>query len=99
VIRYHRPLESYVRALQEAGVILDQLREARPQRERFADAAAFRRRLRVPLFLVLAGHVPVLPRARHLGLPPSGSDAADPLESRQELRSRAAMKVYLLRRQ
>jgi SAM-dependent methyltransferase len=58
VIRYHRPLEDYVQALQAAGFVLDQLREARPRPERFADAAAFRRRLRVPRFLVLAGHVP-----------------------------------------
>lgn len=59
VIRYDRPLEADVRALQKAGVVLEPLREARPEREGFADAAALRCRQRVPLFLVLAGHLPV----------------------------------------
>lgn len=56
VIRQHRTIEGYIAALQGAGFLLDQLRESRPQRERFADEAEYERRRRIPLFLFLAGH-------------------------------------------
>jgi SAM-dependent methyltransferase len=58
VIRHHRPVEDYVDALQQAGFVLDRLRESRPERERFTDAAEYERRRRIPLFLFLAGHKP-----------------------------------------
>jgi SAM-dependent methyltransferase len=58
VIRQHRTVEDYVAALQAAGLILDRLRESRPERERFADEAEYERRRRIPLFLFLAGHKP-----------------------------------------
>lgn len=58
VVRHHRTVEGYVAALPAAGFVLDRLRESRPQRERFADAAEYERRLRVPLFLFLTGHKP-----------------------------------------
>jgi hypothetical protein len=55
VSKYHRTVEDYFRALQAAGFVVEQLRESRPQRERFADAQVYERRLRIPLFLFLAG--------------------------------------------
>lgn len=58
VVRQHRTVEDYVVAMQDAGFILDQLRESRPERERFTDEAEYERRRRIPLFLFLAGHRP-----------------------------------------
>jgi SAM-dependent methyltransferase len=56
VRKYHRTVEDYFRALQEAGFVVKQLRESRPQREHFTDAQIYERRRRIPLFLFLAGH-------------------------------------------
>lgn len=58
VVRYHRTIEDYVTVLQATGVVLDSLRESRPDPTRFTDKAEYRRRLRIPLFLFLAGHTP-----------------------------------------
>ena len=58
VVRYHRTVEDYVAALQGAGFVLDSLRESRPDPARFTDEAEYTRRLRIPLFLFLAGHTP-----------------------------------------
>jgi len=55
VRKYHRTVEDYFRALQEAGFVVEQLRESRPQREHFADQQNYARRRRIPLFLFLAG--------------------------------------------
>lgn len=56
VVRYHRTIEDYVTALQAAGFVLDALRESRPDPARFTDETEYTRRLRIPLFLFLAGH-------------------------------------------
>ena len=53
--KYHRTIEDYFRALQDARFMVEQLRESRPQREQFADAQTYERRRRIPLFLFLAG--------------------------------------------
>lgn len=58
VVRYHRAIEDYVTALQSAGFVLDSLRESRPDPGRFTDETEYARRLRIPLFLFLAGHKP-----------------------------------------
>jgi SAM-dependent methyltransferase len=55
VRKYHRTVEDYFRALQNAGFAVEQLRESRPQPERFADQQTYERRRRIPLFLFLAG--------------------------------------------
>jgi len=55
VEKYHRTVEDYCAALQEAGFTLERLRESRPQRALFTDAATYERRKRIPLFLFLAG--------------------------------------------
>jgi SAM-dependent methyltransferase len=54
VIKYHRTLEDYIRLLREAGLRLEDLREARPQMEHSPDPATYARRMRIPLFLILA---------------------------------------------
>jgi hypothetical protein len=61
VVRYHRTVEDYVTALQAAGFALDSLREPRPDPARFTDETEYARRLRIPLFLFLAGHKPEVP--------------------------------------
>jgi SAM-dependent methyltransferase len=55
VRKYHRTAEDYFRALQLAGFAVEQLRESRPLRERFADERTYERRRRIPLFLFLVG--------------------------------------------
>ena len=54
VIKYHRTIEDYFGGLQRAHFIVDQLRESRPLPEMFSDKDLFARRMRIPLFLLLA---------------------------------------------
>ena len=55
---YHRTTEDYCDALIAAGITLTALRECAPVPERFdGDGAELARRRRVPLFLLLSGHV------------------------------------------
>ena len=58
VIRHHRTVEGYFGVMQEAGFVVDRLRESHPRREWFTDEAEYERRKRIPLFLFLAGHKP-----------------------------------------
>lgn len=55
VHKYHRTIEDYFNAMQEAGFIVEQLRESKPVREHFASDDTYERRCRIPLFLFLAG--------------------------------------------
>ena len=56
VVKYHRTVESYFTGLQRAGFLVESLREAEPQRERFGeDEETYQRRKRIPLFLIMAG--------------------------------------------
>ena len=54
VVKFHRTTEDWFRGLQEAGFAVQALREARPERLNFDDAATWERRKRIPLFLILA---------------------------------------------
>jgi len=58
VVKYHRTVEDYLGLLQQSGFRLDALREARPRADLFASPEEFRRRSRIPLFLILAASVP-----------------------------------------
>lgn len=58
VLKYHRTVEDHFRALQDAGFVVEQLRESRPQAQHFHDPVFFERRLRYPLFLFLAARKP-----------------------------------------
>ncbi|MBH8553086.1 class I SAM-dependent methyltransferase [Nostocaceae cyanobacterium CENA357] len=58
VQKYHRTIEDYFHFLNEVGFIIEDLREARPQREHFHDVQTYERRKRIPLFLILAAHKP-----------------------------------------
>jgi SAM-dependent methyltransferase len=54
VVKFHRTIEDYLVALESAGFAWEALREPGPQRPAFASEAEFRRRQRIPLFLLLA---------------------------------------------
>ena len=58
VVKYHRTVEEYFRLLQAAGFTIEGLREGRPRRELLASEETYRRRLRIPLFLLLAARKP-----------------------------------------
>ena len=54
VVKFHRTLENYVRLIQSTGFRLETLREPGPTPELFASQEEFRRRQRIPLFLLLS---------------------------------------------
>lgn len=54
VVKYHRTVEDYFATLQQAGFVVESLRESRPRRELFAGVETYERRKRIPLFLLLA---------------------------------------------
>ena len=58
VVKFHRTVEQYVALVQAAGFLLERLREPGPERARFTSEAEFRRRQRIPLFLLLAARAP-----------------------------------------
>jgi SAM-dependent methyltransferase len=55
VIKVHRTVEDYFLPLQRAGFVVESLRESRPQRAQFSSEETYQRRIRIPLFLFLAG--------------------------------------------
>jgi SAM-dependent methyltransferase len=55
VVKFHRTVEDYIRLVQSAGFGLETLREPGPSSERFASQEEFRRRQRIPLFLLVSG--------------------------------------------
>ncbi|MDX2220606.1 MAG: class I SAM-dependent methyltransferase [Burkholderiales bacterium] len=59
VVKHHRTVEEYFCAAQCAGLVVEALREARPQRAHFTDEALYNRRKRIPLFLIMAARKPV----------------------------------------
>lgn len=54
VYKYHRTVETYFLALQQAGFVVEQLRESKPVRDHFRTDETYERRLRIPLFLFLS---------------------------------------------
>ncbi|OUL23650.1 SAM-dependent methyltransferase [Nostoc sp. T09] len=58
VQKYHRTVEDYFHLLNKAGFIIEDLREACPQREHFQEVQTYERRKRIPLFLILAARKP-----------------------------------------
>ena len=49
----HRPIESYARALEDAGLVIEALREPMPNLEMAADQPSEERWRRIPNFLML----------------------------------------------
>jgi SAM-dependent methyltransferase len=60
VVKHHRTVEDYFAAVQSAGLRVEALREAAPQAKHFTDDELFRRRCRIPLFLIIAARKPPL---------------------------------------
>ena len=58
VRKYHRTIGDYVDAVTGSGLILAGVREGRPRRDQFASADEYLRRMRIPLFLIVAARVP-----------------------------------------
>ena len=54
VVKYHRTVQDYYQALQDAGFLIESLRESHPHREYFSNQATYERRKRIPLFLFFA---------------------------------------------
>lgn len=55
VRKHHRTVEDYFVGLQVAGFAVEGMREGRPARSHFASEATYLRRMRIPLFLLMAG--------------------------------------------
>ncbi|MEQ8677269.1 MAG: class I SAM-dependent methyltransferase [Aggregatilineales bacterium] len=60
VIKYHRTIADYYALLQQVGFHIQALRESAPERQNFAenDGELFRRRQRIPLFLLFSAVKP-----------------------------------------
>jgi hypothetical protein len=58
LLKYHHTVEDFYLGLQNAGFVVEHLRESRPVRERFIDPETYARRMRIPLFLFLAARKP-----------------------------------------
>ena len=52
VTKYHRTVEEYFTSLRKAGYVIEDIREGRPDAERFSAYQNFERRKRIPLFLI-----------------------------------------------
>lgn len=58
ITKYHHTLEEYFDLVTNAGLELERVRESRPQKENFLSEAEYKRRLRIPLFLLIAARKP-----------------------------------------
>ena len=58
VVKYHHTVEDYCLGLQRVGFVIESVREARPQPAHFTSEETYQRRMRIPLFLLLAGKKP-----------------------------------------
>lgn len=54
VVKYHRTIEEYFMMLQNAGFVVEGLREATPIKEFFEDKEEYERRRKIPLFLLFS---------------------------------------------
>lgn len=58
VVKYHRTIDEYFASLQNAGFNIRSLKEATPQADNFKNPDEFKRRMRIPLFLLLSCEKP-----------------------------------------
>lgn len=54
VVKYHRTIEEYFHLLKQAGFMIEDIREGTPRVEEFTNDSEYKRRLRIPLFLMFA---------------------------------------------
>jgi SAM-dependent methyltransferase len=53
VTKYHRTLETQLTLMQEAELVVEAVREGRPQPEHFSDPSEYERRRRIPMFVIV----------------------------------------------
>lgn len=58
VEKYHRTVEDYFLSLQQAGFVVEYLRESCPDQCYFVNQETYKRRTRIPLFLFMSGIKP-----------------------------------------
>lgn len=56
VLKYHRTVEDYYQSLKQAGFIIQDLRESRPDALHIKDKKLLEKRSRIPLFLLFSAH-------------------------------------------
>jgi SAM-dependent methyltransferase len=54
VVKYHRTVEEYYQLLKQVGFKIDDLREGTPRIEEFKNESEYKRRMRIPLFLMFS---------------------------------------------
>nr|WP_115991372.1 class I SAM-dependent methyltransferase [Cohnella lupini] len=54
VVKFHRTIENYFLTLQNAGFVINSLREPMPDKQYFSDNEEYLRRMRIPLFLLFS---------------------------------------------
>ena len=52
VIKYHKTIEQYWKLFQQTDFVVNEIRESKPIEENYEDGHDFKRRLRVPLFMM-----------------------------------------------
>lgn len=54
VVKYHRTIEEYYQLLKQAGFMIEDIREGTPRIEEFSSESEYKRRMRIPLFLLFS---------------------------------------------
>ncbi|MCT2534939.1 class I SAM-dependent methyltransferase [Aquibacillus koreensis] len=54
VVKYHRTVEDYFKLLKRAGFSIEDIQEPKPNKKYFSDLQEYRRRMRIPLFLLFS---------------------------------------------
>lgn len=54
VVKYHRTIEEYYQLLKQAGFMIEDIREGTPRVEEFSSESEYKRRMRIPLFLMFS---------------------------------------------
>ncbi|HSJ38464.1 MAG TPA: class I SAM-dependent methyltransferase [Planococcus sp. (in: firmicutes)] len=54
IVKYHRSIESYFKALMSADFVVEALQEGEPKLENFVDSGEFERRKRIPIVLIFS---------------------------------------------
>lgn len=52
VVKYHRTIEEYIKLIKESEFEIKEIRESKPKRVNFEDQEEFKRRMRIPLFMI-----------------------------------------------
>ncbi|MBT2601446.1 class I SAM-dependent methyltransferase [Bacillus sp. ISL-53] len=54
VVKYHRTIEEYYQLLKQAGFMIEDMREGTPRPEEINSESEYKRRMRIPLFLMFS---------------------------------------------